>query len=144
MMRGFFLSLMIAGFACSGTVSAKPVASSLCSISRNPLAYNGTVVRFRAAVLTDWHHGIQLFVKGCRGGVQLASTDAAPAADGRALDVAIGTPLDGGYDRTVVATFIGRIMWRPRTKLRPHFYNPLAIDVYRITDIETGPIIKPR
>jgi hypothetical protein len=143
-MRAIFLPFIIAGFAYAGTVSAKPVEASLCSISRDPMAYNGKVVRFRAAVLTDWHHGIQLFAKGCRGGVQLASTDSAPAADGRALDVAVGTPLNGGYDRTVVATFIGRIMWRPRTKQTPRFYNPLAIDVQRITDIKTGPKINPR
>jgi hypothetical protein len=143
-MRAVSLFVVIAGSSLTRTVSAEPVAATLCSIAHNPMAYNGKVVRLRAAVLTDWHHGIQLFVKGCRGGVQLASTDAAPAADARALDAAIGTPLNGGYDRTVVATFIGRIVWRPRTSQTAHFHNAQAIDVQRITDIKTGPVIRPR
>lgn len=84
-----------------------PLVVSVCDITRNPMAHNGKVVRFRAAVLTDWHHGIVLFVKGCRGGIQLASTDTAPAAETRALDLAIGTPLNGGHHRTAMATFTG-------------------------------------
>lgn len=121
-----------------------PLVVSVCDITRNPMAHNGKVVRFRAAVLTDWHHGIVLFVKGCRGGIQLASTDTAPAAETRALDLAIGTPLNGGHHRTAVATFTGRIKWRQRTKQTPFFYNPLAVDVFRISRIETGPVIGPR
>lgn len=121
-----------------------PVVVSVCAITRNPMAYNGKVVRFRAAVLTDWHHGIQLFVKGCRGGIQLASTDNAPAAETRALDLAIGTPLNGGNDRTAVATFTGRIKWRQRPKQAPFFYNPLIVDVFRISSVETSPVIRPR
>ena len=140
--RSFILVVGLASIAEGG--SPRPVEAPLCAITRNPMEYNGKVVRFRAAVLTDWHHGIQLFVKGCRGGIQLASTDAAPDAEGRALDVAIGTPLDGGRDRTALATFTGRIMWRQRTSQTPFFFNPLAIDVFRITNIETGHVIKLR
>lgn len=141
--KGSFIVVVgLASIASGG--SPNPVVASVCAITRNPMAYNGKVVRFRAAVLTDWHHGIQLFVKGCRGGIQLASTDTAPAAEARALDLAIGTPLNGGYDRTAAATFTGRIKWRQRTKQTPLFYNPLAVDVFRISSIETGPVIKPR
>ena len=137
--------IVMAGLASIAEGSPpKPIDAPLCAITRSPMAYNGKIVRFRAAVLTDWHHGIQLFVEGCRGGIQLASTDHAPAVEGHALDAAIGTPLNGGYDRTAVATFTGRIMWRRRTRQAPFFYNPLAVDAYRISSIETGHVIKPR
>lgn len=139
-------TLVLAASVISGASAdgLKARETSLCQIVHKPMSYNGKVVRFRAGVLTDWHHGIQLFIKGCRGGVQLISTDAAPQSEALALDQAIGNPLNGGYDRTVFAMFTGRIVWRPRTSKTPQFYNPLAVDAYRITGIQIRPHTSPR
>ena len=137
----FAIAVSFASISSAGT--KMPMEASLCAIVRDPMAYNGKVVSFRAGVLTDWHHGIQLFVKGCRGGIQLFSTDHVPSTEALALDDAIGTPLNGGYDRTVFATFTGRIVWR-HVKQRSQFFNPLAVDVYRVSRIQVQPRTSPR
>lgn len=141
-MIGKWTCLLTVTLSSIGSAPQKAVEAPLCAIVLNPHAYSGRIVRFRAAVLTDWHHGIVLFSQNCRGGIQLASTDDAPPAEAAALDDAVGTPLNGGYDRTAVATFTGRIEWRQRSP-RPHFYNPLAITVYRVSRVKVQPRMRP-
>lgn len=129
----FALVASFASVASAGT--AKPVEASLCAIVRDPIIYSGKVVRFNAYVLTDWKHGTLLFFKGCRGGIELASAGAAPSAEMLALNNAIGTPLNGGLNRTVFATFTGRIVWH-HASFRPEFLSPLTVDVYRVGRIQ--------
>ena len=91
-------------FAIAATLlsasTPNPVQTTLCAVVRSPQTYNGKVIRFRAGVLTDWHHGTVLVHSHCRNGVELTSTDEATPQQSQALDTAIGTPMDGGYDRT--------------------------------------------
>lgn len=64
--------------------------TTLCALVHRPDAFDGKMVRFRAGVLTDWDQGTVLVHTGCKGGVQLHSTDAVPAEQSQALDKAVG------------------------------------------------------
>jgi hypothetical protein len=98
--------------ALSSSVPKSTVETTLCALIRNPSRYDGKIVRFRAAAVTDWHHTTVLVHSGCRQGIELESTDAAPDGQSQALDSAVGTPMDGGFERTVMATFTGRFWMR--------------------------------
>lgn len=119
-------------------VAAVPVDTTVCDVLANPSAFDGKLVRFRAGVLTEWHHGIALMGRDCQGAIQLASTGAVPAEQTEAFDAAVGTPLKGGFDRTAVATFTGRISWKPR-KERAYMDNPLKLAAHLIHQIEVSP-----
>ena len=105
---------------------ATPVAveTTLCALVASPKAFDGKVVRFRAGVLTDWHHGMLLVHSGCQRGVKLTSTDAVPSHQSKALDEAVGTPLDGA-ERTAMATFTGH--FSVSTGERQHARNSLLM-----------------
>jgi hypothetical protein len=119
-------------FAMSAGHSLTP----LCEIVASPATHDGKKVRFSADVLTDWHHGFVLTDEKCKAGVQLMSTDQVPKDQERALDEAVGTPLSGGYQRTVHATFTGVFYWKPASsRRRAFFYNPRQLVAHSITNI---------
>lgn len=124
--------------ATSGVARPDPVETTLCAVVRNPKAYDGKVITIRAGVLTDWHHGTVLIHSGCKHGIELSSTEEAELEQAEALDKAVGTPMDGGYDRTTMATLTGLFFLR-RGKPVGAFDNPLKFVVNRIEAIQTYP-----
>jgi hypothetical protein len=119
MLRRMATSLTIlAAFAVAAPAAGTAIMpTSLCALVAGPEAFDGKLVRFRAGVLTDWHHGTLLVHSGCQGGVELTSTDQVPSGESEALDRAVGVPLDGGRDRTAMATFTGYFSIRPSKPL---------------------------
>jgi len=131
-------------FALAAAVPpTRPVDTTACAIVQNPQAFNRKVVRFRAGVMTDWHHGIALFHSGCGGAIQLGSTDAVPPKQSHAFDKAVGTRLDQGFDRTAMATFTGRISWKRQAE-RGWFDNPLKLEAHLIENVKVYPRKRPR
>jgi hypothetical protein len=112
--------------------------TALCAIVQNPQAFADREVQFRAGVLTDWQHGTVLIHSSCGRGIQLATTDSVPHEESAALDRAVGTPLDGGRERTTMATFTGRFLWTNRNR-EHNFDNPLKLEARRIERIKLYP-----
>jgi hypothetical protein len=127
--------LALAAIASS---NSPPRDTTVCAVLKNPPSFNEKIVRFRATVLTDWHHGIALIQSGCQGAIQLGSVDAVPPKQSRDFDEAVGTRLNPGVDRAATATFTGRILWRPRAE-RGWFDNPLKLEALLIEDVKTAP-----
>lgn len=134
------MTILLASVSALMAAIATPAAveTTLCALVERPDVFDGKMVRFRAGVLTDWHHGMLLVHSGCKRGVKLVSTDAVPFDQSKALDEAVGTPLDGGADRTAMATFTGH--FSARTGKQRHARNGLltfkaerieAVQVYR-------------
>lgn len=67
MLRIFFLMILLGGCASAGV--ADEVASDLCSLKGSP---GSGVVRIRAIVETDGHHGMFLSSTGCRFRLRVA------------------------------------------------------------------------
>ncbi len=105
------LALLVV-FAAASITGAATEQTPLCDVVATPEAFDGKVVRFRAGILTDWQHGTVLVHTGCQRGIQLTSTDAVPPDESKAFEDAVGTPLDGGRERTAMATFTGRFSLR--------------------------------
>lgn len=124
--------------AIAQSVSPRPTETALCAIVQTPRAFDGKVVRFRAGVLTDWRHGTVLVHAGCKGGIELSSTEGVPHEQSNALDSAVGNPMTGGYDRTAMATFTGKFSWK-RGKQEGWLQNPLQFDAYAIQTIKIYP-----
>jgi len=139
-MKALFLAVGAAVLiACSETQSARdPLDTTVCAVLADPSAFSGKLVRFRAGVLTDWHHGIALLDRSCRGAIQLSSTDAVSIQQSEALDAAVGTLVNGGPNRTAVATFTGRVSWESQ-KSNDYMDNPLKLDAHVIERIEVSP-----
>lgn len=118
------------------SLSAEPIATTICAIVRTPRAFDGKVVRFRAGVWTDWHHGTFLVHDGCKSGIALLSTEAVPHYQSDALDSAVGNPMTGGNDRMAMATFTGKFSWKPG-KRGGWLQNPTRqFDAYAIRSIK--------
>ena len=122
--------LALGSIGVAQTGQTRPVEASLCDIITNPVAYDGRVVRFRAAVLTDWKHRTILFSKSCHGVIDIDDYRT-PAAEAQTLSDAIGTPMGGGLDRTAIATFSGKLSYTPERY--PHIF---AMVVYSVKDVE--------
>jgi hypothetical protein len=129
--------------AAAASSASIPVDTTLCAIVQNPKAFNGKVVRLRAGVLTDWHHGMALIHSGCSGAIQLGSIDAVPSKQSEAFDTTVGTPMNGGYERTAMATFTGRISWKSASE-QGWFNNPLKLDAHLIESVKVYPRKQPR
>jgi hypothetical protein len=127
-----FIAAMAAGLSNGPAV----VDTTLCAVVAKPKAFSGKVVRFRAGVFTDWQHGTVLVHSGCQRGIELSSTDGVPSDQSKAFDEAVGTSLDGGRDRTAMATFTGHFSFHPGAR-QGAFDNPLKFNAGRIEDIKT-------
>jgi hypothetical protein len=122
----------------SPSQAAEATHTQLCKVVARPAAYGGKRVTFDADILTDWQHGIVLTDRGCKGGVQLTSTDAVSDAQNAALDDAVGMPLTGGYTRTARATFTGKFYWKPaRAGQQTQFYNARQFMAEAVTNVST-------
>jgi hypothetical protein len=134
------VTIMIASFLAlaAAVPPTRPVDTTACAVMQKPQAFNRKIVRFRAGVLTDWHHGIALIHSGCGGGIQLESIDAVPPKQSRAFDEAVGTRLNPGFDRTAMATFTGRVSWKRQTERR-WFDNPLKFEAHLIENVKVYP-----
>lgn len=128
------------GLSATTTESAEadPGVATLCAVLHHPKWFDGKLISFRAGVLTDWRHGTVLIHSGCRGGIELSSTDHAKPEQAEALDRAVGTPLDGGWDRTAMATFTGRFYLRTGPR-QSAFDNVFKFDAHSIEKIQTYP-----
>jgi hypothetical protein len=124
--------------AAAPTTGLVPTETALCAIVQNPQAFVDREVRFRAGVLTDWQHGTVLIHSGCGRGIELTMTDAVPREESAAFDRAVGTPLNGGPERTTMATFTGRFLWTHRNR-EYNFDNPLKFEARRIERIKLYP-----
>jgi len=78
-----------------------------------------------------------LIDRDCVGSIQVATMDAVLAAEAEAFDEAVGNETNGGFDRTAVATFTGRISWEPRNT-GDFRYNPLSFSAQQIHEIEVS------
>ena len=58
-----------------------------------------------------------------------------PSTESKALDEAVGTPLDGGRERTAMATFTGRFSLR-RSEPQSAFDNQLKFSAERIERVD--------
>ena len=133
-MIGIFAALIV---IASVQTADDAVDTTVCDIISNPKAFDGRLVRLRAGVQPAWPHGIYLIDQHCVGRIQLASTQAVPADQARAFDAAVGDEFTGGFDRTAVATFIGRVAWKPISGGQIH-YNPFKVTVQQIHQIEVS------
>jgi len=131
------------GLVAIASSNSPPRDTTVCAVLENPQSFNDRIVRFRANVLTDWHHGIALIQSGCQGAIQLGSVDAVPPKQSRDFDEAVGTRLNPGLDRMATATFTGRISWKPGRE-RGWFDNPLKLEAHLIEEVKTGPREQPR
>lgn len=131
------------GVAAIVSPTPSPRDTTVCAVVQNPQAFNRKLVRFRADVLTDWHHGIALIQSGCRGAIQLGSVDAVPPKQSQDFDQAVGTRLNPGVDRTATATFTGRISWKPHAE-PGWFDNPLRLEAHLIEAVNVHPREQPR
>lgn len=130
-------------FAAALDTRLATIETTLCAIVERPQAFTGRVVRFRAGVLTDWHHGTVLVHSGCKRGIALTSTDGVLSDQTKALNEAVGTPLDGGPDRTAMATFTGHFSVRSGER-QDAFDNPLRLDARLIQQIKAYPKARAR
>ena len=124
-------------------VAAKPTDTTLCAVVHDPRAFDGKIVRFRAGVLTDWTHATVLVHTGCKHGIELSSTERLTREQSDAFDSAVGNPMTGGYDRTAMATFIGKFSWKP-TEQGGNFQNAFQFDAYAVQTIKVYPRRSPR
>ena len=115
-----------------------PVETTVCNVIANPSAFDGKLVRFRAGVATDWTHGMFLMDRSCEGRIQLSFMNAVPVDEAKAFDKAVGTELNGGFDRTAVATFTGHISWKPKNDDDDFRYNAFKFKPQQINQIEVS------
>jgi hypothetical protein len=128
---------------------AEPASSKLGSVgtflvtvsnpSDEPVAITGYHVKpspYHDAVEV-WHHGTVLFHPACDG-IQLGSLDDAPEPQVKAYKEAVGTFVDGGTERTAVATFTGT--FRVTRQDNENLYDgPRKFDARAIEDIKVYP-----
>jgi hypothetical protein len=118
--------------------AASPIEATLCDVLAEPSTFDGKVVRLRAGVSTDWTHGMYLIDLGCKGAIQVADLDAISPAEKKTFEKAVGTELNRGFRRTAIATFTGRISWRPHTETDDFRYNPFRLSVQKIERVEVS------
>jgi len=133
-----FIVASIVAFAAPLPAGPIIVETTLCAVMARPEAFNGRLVRFRAGVMTDWQHATVLVHSGCQHGMALSSTNAVPSNESQNYDEAVGTPLTGGRDRTVMATFTGRFSLRGSER-QGAFDNSFEFNAQRIQHVEVYP-----
>lgn len=95
----------------------EPIATTLCEVVAHPENFANKRVTFRASFESDGLDHSILNHSGCKLGiVPYPAKDDKKRPDVEAFDKAIEEGAPGTADKTVVAIFTGRFVWKPSSK----------------------------
>jgi hypothetical protein len=100
--------------APSPNSDSNPIATTLCEVVAHPEKFSNKFLRFQASFDSDGLDHSILIHRGCRLGiVPYSPADGKKRPDFEEFEKAIDTGAPGTLDKTVVAIFTGRFIWKP-------------------------------
>jgi hypothetical protein len=114
----------------------KPIATTLCNVVAHPEKFANKRVRFQASFVSDGLERSVLIHSGCKLGiVPYLAADGKTRPDVEAFDKAIDLGRRGTSDKTVVAVFTGRFVWKSPSKR--------ILEIEGVSELRVSPLKGP-
>jgi hypothetical protein len=113
--------------------NSEPIVTTLCDVVAHPENFANKLVKFRASFESDGLEHSILNHSGCKLGiVPYPAADGKKRPDVEAFDKAVDAGAPGTADKTVVAMFTGRFVWKPPTKR--------ILEIEGVSDLRVSPL----